>query len=501
MSLLGLDLGTSGCKAAVFSSDGRMLALAYREYDTLRPEPDWAELDAVEVWKKVKETVREVAPAAQRDPVKAAAVSSMGEAMVSVTKDRQILGPSLLNFDGRGAEYLARLAQVVDDETLYRINGNTLGNQYSLTKLMWLRDKRPELYEQTDKFLHWSGFVSFMLGGEALVDYSLANRTLLFDVDRATWSESLIAKTGLDKEKLPPTVPSGKVIGKVDKTLAAELGLNGGIAIVSGAHDQCCNGVGCGVTQEGQAMFGMGTYLTAMPVFSVRQPPEKMIPYGVNTEHHAAPDLFVSFLYVHSGSMFKWFRDTFAAAEHKQAQVSGRSVYPDLIAEMPPGPSRVLVLPHFAQTGPPKFIADSSGVMVGLHLGTTRGEICKAILESPVLYLRDLFEPLEKTGIPISSFRAVGGGSRADAWIQLSADILGKPLTRPAVTEAGALGAAILAGAAVGEFGSIPDGSLAMIKLDKSFEPDKAMHARYEERYALYKHLSPLLLDYLRQVG
>lgn len=500
MSLLGLDVGTSGCKAAVFSGDGRMLALAYREYDTLRPKPDWAELDVHEVWEKVQETIREVSPAARQDPVKALAVSSMGEAMVPVTKERRILGPSLLNFDGRGAEYLPGLGQVIDDETLYRINGNTLGNQYSLTKLMWIKDNQRDLYDHTDKFLHWSGFVSYMLGGEAMVDYSLANRTLLFDIDNGTWSDSLIEKAGLDKEKLPPTSPSGKVIGQIDKRLAAELGLHGEIAIVTGAHDQCANGIGCGVTQEGQAMYGMGTYLTAMPVFGKRQPPQKMIPYGVNTEHHAAPGLFVSFLYNHSGSMFKWFRDTFAAAEHKQAQAEGRSIYPDLIAEMPPTPSKVLVLPHFAQTGPPRFIADSSGVMVGLHLGTTRGEICKAILESPVFYLRELLEPLERNGITISSFRAVGGGSRADAWIQLSADILGKPLTRPAVTEAGALGAAIMAGTGIGEFESMQAGGQAMIQLDKSFEPDNEIHRQYEERFALYKQLSPLLLDYLRQI-
>ncbi len=501
MSLLGLDIGTTGCKAAIFSMDGRMLALAYREYDTLRPKPDWAELDPHEVWNKVKETIREVAPAARPDPITALAASSMGEAMVPVTGDRRILGPSFLNFDGRGAEYLPRLSQVIDDEALYRINGNTLGNQYSLTKLMWFRDNQPDLYDRTYKFLHWAGFVSFMLGGEAVVDYSLANRTLLFDVDHGAWSDPLIAKAGLDKDKLPPTSPSGKVIGRVDRAVAAELGLNGDIAIVTGSHDQCANGIGCGVTQAGQAMFGMGTYLTAMPVFSKRQPPEKMIPYGVNTEHHAAPGLFVSFLYNHSGSMFKWFRDTFAAAEHKQAEAQGRSVYPDLVAEIPPGPSKVLVLPHFAPTGPPRFIPDSSGVIVGLHLSTTRGEICKAILESPMFYLRELLEPLAKNGIQISSFRAVGGGSKSDAWLQLSADILGIPLTRPAVTEAGCLGAAIIAGTGIGQFASMQEGGQSMIRLDKSIEPDTAMHTRYEERYALYQRLSPLLLDYLRQVG
>ena len=267
MSLLGLDIGTTGCKAALFSLDGEMLALAYREYDVLRLKPEWAELDVQDVWRKVQEIIREVAPYTQRDPLRALAVSSMGEAVVPVSKNGEILANSLLNFDARGMEYLPRLREQLDDITLYSINGNPLGNHYSLTKLMWLKENQPELYKQTDKFLHWSGFISTMLGAEPRVDYSLANRTLLFDVDNMRWSQKLLDWSGLDEEKLPLTVPSGVVIGEVRSSLAKELGLVGeSIAIISGAHDQCANGIGSGVTQEGQAMLGMGTYLSLIHI-------------------------------------------------------------------------------------------------------------------------------------------------------------------------------------------------------------------------------------------
>ena len=501
MSLLGLDVGTTGCKAAVFSTDGRMLAFSYREYDIRRPKPEWAEVDSAEVWSKVKETIREVAPSAKNDPVCALAVSSMGEATVPVTQDRQILGPSLLNFDGRGAEFLPDLAKRMDNERLYRINGNAVGNHYSLTKLMWIKQNQPDLYHKAYKFLHWSGFVCYMLGGEPAVDYSLANRTLLFDVDKEDWSDELFDWSGLDHEKLPRTAPSGTVIGKLNPHLADDLGLAGDIAIVTGSHDQCANGVGAGVVSEGQAMFGMGTYFTAMPVFSKRQPPEKMLQYGVNTEHHAAPGLYVSFLYNHGGSMFKWYRDTFAGLERQLAQESGKSIYADLLAEMPPGPSKVMVLPHFEQTGPPYFIADSAGVIAGVKLGTSRAEILKAILESVLFYIRELLEPLPSVGIDIQSFRAVGGGSRSDAWPQISADILGKPFVRPATTEAGCLGAAIMAGTAVGVFSSMQDAAQGMVKLDKTYEPNLAMHRQYDGRFDLYKRIYPLMADYLREVS
>jgi xylulokinase len=355
MSLLGIDVGTSGCKAAVFSERGELLALGYAEYDYQHPQPGWAELDAPAVWAQVKQTIRTAAVGATRDPVRALCVSSMGEAVVPVTRERQILGPSLLNFDGRGDEYLDDLGRCMPVERLYEINGNTLGSPYTLTKLMCLKRCQPELYERADLFLHWSGFVSFMLGAEPHVDYSLANRTLLFDLEKGDWSDELLAWAGLDREKLPVTVSSGRVIGALAGHIAEELGLPAGIPIISGGHDQCCNAVGCGVIAPGRAMYGMGTYLCAVPVFSQRPDRDAMIAQGLNTEHHAAPGQFVSFIYNQGGSLVKWFRDTCAASEARQAAARGQSPYPALFAEMPEGPSTLLVLPHFTITGPPRF--------------------------------------------------------------------------------------------------------------------------------------------------
>ena len=324
MSLLGIDIGTSGCKAAVFTEDGRLVELAYEEYDYQRPRPGWAELDTSQVWQQIKRTIRKAAAGSAGDPIRAVCVSSLGEALVPVTADRKILGPSLLNFDTRGSEYLIDLKNKLPAEDLYRTNGNPLGNQYSLTKLIWIKQHQPELYRQTSFFLHWSGFVSFMLGAEARVDYSLANRTLLFDIGKCDWSDDLLTLTHLDREKLPATIPSGTVIGTVGGAIALEVGLPVGIPIVTGGHDQCCNGVGCGVISPGQAMYGMGTYLCMMPVFTQRPEEAIMLERGLNTEHHTVPHLYVSFIYNQGGSLVKWYRDTFArldtgTGEYQQA--------------------------------------------------------------------------------------------------------------------------------------------------------------------------------------
>jgi xylulokinase len=501
MSLLGIDVGTTGCKAIVFSEEGQPHASAYEEYDIQRPQPGWSELDARDVWEKVQRVVRSVATASTGDPIRALAVSSLGEAMVPVTEDRRIIGPSLLNDDVRGEEYLEHLSEVLPNERLYSINGNTLGNHYGLTKLLWVKEHQPSLFERASKFLLWGSFVPYMLGGEPVVDFSLANRTLLFDIDNKSWSSELLDCAGIEDSKLPGTAPSGTQIGTISAAMADELGLPRDVALVAGAHDQCANALGCGAIEEHGAMLGMGTYLCLAPVFAQRPDTSLMIERGLNTEHHAAPERFVTFIYNQGGSLLKWYRDTFAARDRENARNAGVDIYAYLIAEVPTDLSSVIVLPHFTATGPPEFIADSCGVIGGLRTSTSRGDILKGIMEGTIFYIRECVESLPETGIGITNIHAVGGGSKSDVWVQICADILNRTLTRPKLTEAGALGAAILAGVGVDAYGSMEEGAAAAVRPERQFEPDPEMRKRYDVRFEQYRRLWPLTKDYLRDIA
>lgn len=501
MSLLGIDVGTTGCKAAVFSTSGRSIASAYDEYDVQRPRRGWAELDVPEVWGKVKGMIGEAVSRSRSDPVQALAVSSLGEAMVPVSADHQVLGPSILNFDVRGQEYLEHLADVLDEERLYRISGNALGSHYGLPKLMWIKEHQPRIYRRANKFLLWGSFVSFMLGADPVVDYSLANRTLLFDMDRESWSEEMLDLGGIDLRRLPDTAPSGTVIGTVSQRVAGELGLRPGVLIVAGAHDQCANAVGCGVIEEGSAVYGMGTYTCITPTYVERRQPAVMIERGLSTEHHAVPGRYVSFISNRGGALVKWFRDTFAAADHRQARERGGDIYADLMSEMPAGCSSVNVLPHFGPARRSAFVSGSSGVVSGLRLDTSRGDILKGILEGTTFHLKRSIESLPPTGIQIADFRAVGGGSKSDQWIQICADIMGLPFVRPRITEAGTLGAALIAGVGASLFPSFHAGVEAMVRLERTFEPDPDRHRLYEGRFERHRRLWPLLAEHLEDLA
>jgi len=491
MSLMGVDVGTTGCKAAVFREDGAKLADAYREYITLHPRPDWAELDSREVWGRVREVIAETASVAT-DPVRAICVSTMGEAVTPVSAGREILGRCILSSDARGAEYIAALQGEISQEDFYRINPNILGPNYSLPKLLWIKERESELYEKADKFLLWDAFVAYMLGGEPASGMSTANRTLLFDIRREDWSERLLGAAGVERSKLPVCRASGTVAGEVSDGVAAELGLARGVKIVTGGHDQCCNAFGAGIARAGRAVDGIGTFESITPVYDRIPPTGPMLANGLNVEHHVLPGLYVSFLYNQAGSLVRWFRDTFAAGEKDRADI-----YDRLSAEMPSEPTRLFVLPYFEITGPPEFVTDASGVIAGLKTTTTRGEIFKAIQESVTYYLAGGVRALASMGVDTSEFIATGGGAKSDAWLQTKADIFGVPYVRPVITECGLLGAAMLAGLATGAFANAGEAIERFVRRERVFEPDPARHAIYRERLAKYRELFPLMRGYL----
>ncbi len=382
MSLLGLDVGTTGCKAGVYDLGGAMLGRAYREYDLSHPKPGWAELDSLLVWRKIRDVIAEAVAGTRSDPVTALSIGAMGEAVTPVSSDRRILAPCIVpSADTRGGEYVEAIESEIGGETWYGINPNVFNAGYTLPKLLWIRDNRPDLFEKTHRFLCWPDLVQYLLGAGEEMNYSHANRTLLFDIRAERWSETVADAAGIDLRKLPPVAPSGTIVGEVSGRTAEELGLPAKTAIVTGAHDQCCNALGAGVVDPGRAVCGIGTVECITPTYDRLPDLAHMRKIALNVEHHLVPGRYVSFIYNQAGSLVKWFRNTFAA------DTSPR--YEDLFAEVPEEPTNLLVLPYFEMTGAPTFVSDASGAIVGLRTSTTRGEILKAILECETFYFAD----------------------------------------------------------------------------------------------------------------
>ncbi len=499
MSLLGIDVGTTGCKTAAYAASGACLASAYREYPTLHPRPGWAELNSRLVLARVWECIAETAVATRQDPITALCISSMGEAMTPVSADRRILGNSILHIDPRGGEHARRMADDLGRAAVYAINPNIIGPNYSMPKLLWLRENEPELYRNTWKFLLWGDLVAFMLGGEPLTSFALANRTLLFDIRRECWSETLLQWAEIPPDLLPLPVASGTIAGTVRRDAAEKLGLSPGVKIIVGAHDQCCNALGAGIHNAGKACYGMGTVACITPAYDHLPPADAMLACGLNVEHHVLPGIYLSFIYNQSGALVRWFRDTFARTDAAQTP-DGEDIYDILMAEMPAEPTRLLALPHFEMTGTPHFIADSAGVLAGLHTHTTRGEILKAIIEGAAFYFLESLNAVKALGIDTSEFIATGGGAKSSAWLQILADIYSVPFVRPRITECGTLGAAMIAGLGTGCFADAAESVAQCVQRDRVFEPNPRRSALYREHYARYQRLYPALKDLLAEL-
>ncbi|WP_369017859.1 FGGY family carbohydrate kinase [Thermatribacter velox] len=489
MAIGGIDVGTSGCKVVIFNLKGEILAQAYREYPFVVPQPGWLEINPELIWKAVVEALKE-AVASLREPLEAIGVTSHGESLLPLSKEGKALTNVICNFDTRSHHYVEFWKEKLGNWPIYQITGMPLHGMYSANKILWLKDNAPRVFEEAWKFVCVEDYVLFRLTGEGpFIDYSLAGRTMMFDVRRKEWSPEILKLIGIDKSRLSEPVPSGKVVGRLSKSVAEEIGLDRSPLVASGGHDQPCGVLGCAASKAGEAMYGIGTS-ECVALNLGENPPfdEAMMRNSFCCYPHVVEGHYLTLAYIASGgSLLRWFRDEFGQEEKQIAQKEGKDVYQVLIERIPARPSSLLILPHFAGSGTPYLDEHSRGAILGLTLGSSRFEILRAILESLSFEMRFNVELLEQFGMAVSDFRATGGGARSAVWLQMKADILRKPVFTLETGEAVALGTAILAGLGSGLFKSCEEGAANMVRIKEKILP--CPEDVYEKRYRIYQKI------------
>jgi xylulokinase len=502
MSLLGIDIGTTGCKGIVFRVDGTILGQAYREYPLRHPREGWIELDPRVVWAAVRDTIREaVDRAGPGDPVRALSTSVQGEAVTPVGVNGEPLDNSPVTFDGRSVPFLSHWQESPGAERVFEITGMPLHSMYTIQKILWWKRERPEIYRDTWKFLCYGDYALHRLGLPPTIDPSMAGRTMAFDVRAGGWSEEILARAEVPEEKLAAVAPSGTVVGEVPAAVCDDLGLPHGMLAAAGGHDQPCGALGAGITRPGLAMDATGTVECITPIFDALALSPAMRENNFCCYRHVAPGLFATLAFNFTGgSLLRWYRDTLGAKEVEEARVAGMDVYDIMIGKAASGPSRLLLLPHFTMSGTPMFDPAAKGAIVGLTLGTSVDQILKALLDGITYELRLNLDRLEAAGVAVKELRAIGGGARSRTWLQLKANIFGRPVSSLNVSEAACLGAAMLAGVASGDYPTLAQATDALVRVAETFEPQPAEVARYEEMYALYRELYPTLRDLIHRL-
>jgi xylulokinase len=485
MSLLGIDVGTTACKVVAFDLDGHPLASAAQEYPLHTPAPGHFELDANIVWEAVRATVRLI-NATLPDPVTALAVSSLGEAVTPLGKDGAVLAGSPVVFDTRAVEQSAQLEAVIGRERLARISGQPPHSMFTIAKLMWWAEHDPDLVRKTWKFLCFGDLVSWRLGAEPAIDYSLAARTMAFDIETYCWSDDVLAAAGIAVDTLPSPVPAGTPIGQVDPATARDLGFSGTPLIIAGGHDQPCGALGTGATAPGEAMLAIGTTICLAPILARRE--ERLLGMNYSCYPHVVPDHWITLAgNFTGGSLLRWYRDALGEREVARAEETGQDVYDLLTEEAGDEPSPLLVLPHFAGSGEPSNDPLSKGAIIGLTFGTTREQVVRALLEGVMFEMAVNREAIAHAGIAVTNAVATGGGARSDRWLSIAADILDVPIRRASHPEAACWGAAKLAGRGAALLGS---GTTTVESSESpTFLPDPERSQYYRDRLALYREL------------
>ena len=502
MSLMGLDIGTTGTKANIFNEEGKIVASSYREYPLLHPRPGWIELAPGQVWLSVCEAVGEAASDASGDPVRAFAISVLGEAAVPVSSDGTVLDNSITGFDNRAAELFDRWVAEQDRAEIMCITGHPPSQMFTIAKLMWIKQNKPDLYRKIHRHLTFDAFAHLKMGLEPRAGYSVAARTMAFDIRKKAYSEELCGAADISPELFAPAVPTGHVVGSLGRTAAEQLGLPEGCLVCAGSHDQPAGALGSGVTEPAVAMDATGTvecFAVAMdePVLN-----ETMLNNNLACYPHAVPDLFISLAFNWTGgSLLRWARDTFGDVEKREAERRGVDVYDILTEEMSDKPTDIFVQPHFTMTGTPYMDANPVGAIIGLTLSTTRAQFLRAILEGISYEMKLNLDVLCQAGVEVKEFRAIGGGAKSDFWLQLKADMYGRPVVRLQVTEAASLGMAISAGVATGVYASTREAAQELVVPQGTFTPDPDKAAYYDEMFERYRQIYPALVSWRQETG
>jgi len=494
---LGIDVGTSGTKTLIMDPRGRVLATATAEQSVSSPKPAWSEQDPRHWWAAAVRATRQAIAKAGIDGKQVAGIGLSGQmhGLVCLGRDDKPLRPAIIWNDQRTAAQADEIEKAAGGKAgLIRMVGNVAMTSFTLTKLLWVRENEPGLYERIRHVLLPKDYVRLWLTGEHAGDVSDMSGTLLLDQRRRDWSAAALKLFKIDRDILPPVYESHEVTGTVTASAARRLGIAAGTPVVAGAGDQPAGAVGNGIVRSGLVSATMGT----SGVVFVHSPRYVTDPKGrVQTFCSAVAGEYCMFgCILAAGGSFQWFRNTLGAEEIAQAKAKGVDPYELLTrraAKAPPGCEGLFFLPYLTGERTPHADPFARACWIGIHARTTRNELIRSVMEGATFAMNDAVTILRQRGIRPRQIRLSGGGARSRFWRQMQADVYGIPCATVRTEEGPAYGAAILAAVGTGRFASVPEACAAIIKVTRTIRPDPATKRAYARCYKQYRRLYPAL--------
>jgi len=500
--LLGIDVGTSACKVAVFDLDGRVVAQSTKTYKVYYPAADYVEQNPMEWWNGVCDSLQEILLSSKINAKQIAGIGIDGQSWSAIPVDKKgnVLHNTPIWMDTRASEIAKRVTQRIGFEKIFNSSGNGFEPTYSTPKMLWFKETLPEVYKNTHMFLQSNSYIVYKLTGNFTQDISQGYGVHAFNIKTGKWDDSFCDELGIAREKLPEIFPCHQVIGEVTHEAAEATGLLQGIPVVAGGLDACCGTLGSGVINIGQAQEQGGQAGGMSICLNEPKAHPKLI-----LSYHVIPEMWLlQGGTVGGGGSIKWFNQELGGYEaemEKSTGVSSFKIMDDEAEAISPGSEGLIFLPYMAGERSPLWDKNAKGVFFGLGYNKSRAHMIRAVLEGCAYALEHNLKTAEDIGVKVKVLNAMGGAANSRLWTQIKADVTGKVIKIPASDTATTLGAAILAGVGTGQYKSFKEAVARTVSITRTHEPNMKNHEIYKKYYELYLEIYDNLKETMQKAS
>lgn len=488
-TILGIDLGTSSVKAMLLDMDGGVIAVKAKEYGVDIPHPGWAQQDPELWWESLAGVLRWLKSHYRTacEAVCAVGYSGQMHGLVLTDADGIPVRPAIIWLDQRAGSQLEEIGAALPEEEMGHVFCNRVSSGFAFPSLLWVREQEPEVFARAAHVLSPKDYIRYRMTGEIGAEVVDASSTTLFATGERDWAWDVIERFHLPEHLFPAVHESADVAGNVTEQCAQETGLPAGIPVIFGSGDQPAQSIGNGVIGEGKIISNIGTG-GQISAFSSRPAYDKKL--RTNTFCHAIRDAWTIFgATLCSGMSLSWAKNkVFRAGSYEEINAA--------VAAVSPGADGLIYLPYLSGERTPHMNPDARGVFFGMTLGQEQGHFLRAVMEGVTYSLRDCLGILQELGVDAPEIIASGGATASPQWMQMQADILGKPVRVSRVKEQACLGSCLLAAVGTGVLPSLEEacGRFALMD-ERVYLPDAANADVYREGYDTYRRLYERLWD------
>ncbi len=479
MLYIGIDLGTSAVKLLLMDSEGKIVNVVSKEYPLYFPHPGWSEQKPEDWFTQTMDGIRELLQDVDKSQVAGISFGGQMHGLVILDKDDNVIRPAILWNDGRTTEETDYLNNVVGKEKLSEYTANIAFAGFTAPKILWVKNQEPENFARIAKIMLPKDYIAYKLTGVHCTDVSDASGMLLFDVKNRKWSQEMCDICGISTAQLAACYESYEKVGTVLPEIAGQLGIPETVAVAAGAGDNAAAAVGTGTVGDNMCNISLGTSGTIF-ISSKHFGVDKY--NALHSFAHADGSYHLMGCMLSAASCNKWWMDEIIgtkdyAAEQKQIEKLGEN--------------HVFFLPYLMGERSPHNNPNARAAFIGMTMDTSRADMTQAVLEGVAFALRDSLEVAKSLGIDLTRTKICGGGAKSPLWKKIIANVLNLKVDVIESEEGPAMGGAMLAAVACGEYKSVEEIADKVVKIVDTVEPDPALVEKYEARYARFKEIYP----------